>query len=415
MKVTDKDLKDVVRDAIYDVYSIEDYYVWKLVKREYDIHSMDYLQDDTPIEGRILSDEYILKAINIGIWLKNEFDLNFKTTRVTKELSYFIDDCRVNPHRVNFLGHEVIRYDHPLLLLKPKMYVIRDTILRMADNTSQQEASTKQTIGKLLYKNVYNIEGKSISQIQDTILNIALKLNKTLKLSEMREQVMKKLIGVDVLFTSYDYLYIKRRDNGVVDRIDRRYINRIYSFSELNQFAKKRIKYLKDCMNLSADDSYEMNIRCMTSNVDKLFENMLMGKPFDQGTKELVAWFSSNERPATWKDIKKRFDGMVIGISSGTFNIGRDNFDICVALASEPFKKQREYIRDHKIDIVRFVMEELAKTREFKRRIGIDKSAFSYYRVTDIVLLRSSELYIKWSLKPEIVAKLEENEETISE
>ena len=98
---------------------------------------------------------------------------------------------------------------------------------------------------------------------------------------------------------------------------------------------------------------------------------------------------------ANWEKLKERFDGAVIGMDHRLDVFGA-GFSVRVLLdTGMSFQRRRVFIKEHKTELISWIMHELSKGAVASKRIG----SLRFYRPAEITILRAPEAEIKFEVK----------------
>ena len=99
-----------------------------------------------------------------------------------------------------------------------------------------------------------------------------------------------------------------------------------------------------------------------------------------------------------WQKLREKFDGVVIGIDS-KIDVWDAGFSVRVLFGSDvTFAAKREFLKEHRVEFVKWVMHEVAGSRSAMRKVG----DMAFYRPVEIVNLRGHEVEVKFEVKKEV-------------
>ena len=117
------------------------------------------------------------------------------------------------------------------------------------------------------------------------------------------------------------------------------------------------------------------------------------GKRYERKAKE-------EEGQAKWEALRKKFSGYVIGLDheADVFDAG---FSVRVLFRpSSSFAERRAFLKENRIEFVRWVVHECGNDYWIKKRIG----DIRFYKPVEMVALRAPEVEVKFEVKREVVA-----------
>lgn len=117
-----------------------------------------------------------------------------------------------------------------------------------------------------------------------------------------------------------------------------------------------------------------------------------------RGAKIIAERKKREERDREYSVIRDRFNGNIIGIDSKFLFATDKDTSIRLQLRVMPYAEQMAFVRKNKKNILDFVVEYISSKPRLMRQIG----AWGFWRVSDIIVTRSSEVEIKFSVKKEI-------------
>lgn len=117
-----------------------------------------------------------------------------------------------------------------------------------------------------------------------------------------------------------------------------------------------------------------------------------------RGAKIIAAQKNREKRDREYSVIRDRFNGNIIGIDSKFLFATDKDMSIRLQLRVMPYEEQIAFVRKNKKDILDFVVEFVSSKPRLMSHVG----AWGFWRVSDIVVTRSSEVEIKFSVKKEI-------------
>ena len=100
-----------------------------------------------------------------------------------------------------------------------------------------------------------------------------------------------------------------------------------------------------------------------------------------------------------WAELREKFGGVVIGIDSeiDVYDVG---FSCRVLFNTDlSFSERGKFLRENRVEFVRWVMSEISDSKGIKRKIG----DIRFYRPVEMVNLRMNEVEVKFEVKKEVV------------
>lgn len=99
-----------------------------------------------------------------------------------------------------------------------------------------------------------------------------------------------------------------------------------------------------------------------------------------------------------WRKLREKFDGVVIGLDS-KIDVYDAGFTVRVLFGSDiAFAGKKKFVAENRTEFLKWVMHELSESKRAMRKIG----DMRYYRPVEIVVLRSSEVEVKFEVKKEV-------------
>ena len=124
----------------------------------------------------------------------------------------------------------------------------------------------------------------------------------------------------------------------------------------------------------------------------------------EDGVKEVIKKYKEKretyrsfeyKRQKDWEKLRDRFDGVVIGVDS-QMDVYETGFSVRVLFGSDvSFGGRKRFLAENKIEFVKWVMNEISRSKVMTRRIGDMK----FYRPVEIVNLRAHEVEVKFEVK----------------
>ena len=133
---------------------------------------------------------------------------------------------------------------------------------------------------------------------------------------------------------------------------------------------------------------------------DGLSESDVLAKVGQRKAKRDARRADNEKKAADWEELKKRFDGYVIGIDK-SIDVYGSGFSVRVVFSSDvSFQERAKFLRENRAEFVRWVMKEISESKKITNRIG----SIKFYKPVEIVNLRAREVEIKFEVKKEDIA-----------
>lgn len=133
---------------------------------------------------------------------------------------------------------------------------------------------------------------------------------------------------------------------------------------------------------------------------DGLSENDVLEKVGQRKAKRDARKADNEKKAADWEELKKKFDGYVIGIDK-SIDVYGSGFSVRVVFSSDvSFREKAKFLRENRVEFVRWVMKEISESKKITNRIG----SIKFYKPVEIVNLRAREVEIKFEVKKEDIA-----------
>ena len=170
------------------------------------------------------------------------------------------------------------------------------------------------------------------------------------------------------------------------------YENRICFKKRLGEFLLGDERFF-----VGTDDMFVYRVvrECCGKSVEEAKEiaRRYAGKRYERKAKE-------EEGQAKWEALRKKFSGYVIGLDheADVFDAG---FSVRVLFrSSSSFAERRAFLKENRIEFVRWVVHECGNDYWIKKRIG----DIRFYKPVEMVALRAPEVEVKFEVKREVVA-----------
>ncbi len=121
-----------------------------------------------------------------------------------------------------------------------------------------------------------------------------------------------------------------------------------------------------------------------------------------KGAKLTIARERIQKHEQTYKQLKQMFSGNILGIDK-KFSYKTDNdFSICMQLRTMPYQEQVRFVRNNKNKILHFVIQYISSWPNLMKYVG----SWGFWKVSDIIVTRSSEVKIIFSVKTRVIKAL---------
>lgn len=161
--------------------------------------------------------------------------------------------------------------------------------------------------------------------------------------------------------------------------------------SELRNQMRKWLGDIGYCMKGVSDETIsKWLLQCDGKSVEA-FEGLVREKIANHAARKAA----EKQTEAEWKKLSERFDGSVLGIDK-KLDIYQSGFSVRILLKSSLTREdRRKLLKEYRTELVKWVMEEVTGSRDFRDKIG----SLKYYRPTEIVLLKAPEFEVKFEVK----------------
>ena len=168
-------------------------------------------------------------------------------------------------------------------------------------------------------------------------------------------------------------------------------VNSWESPSELRNQMRKWLSDIGYCMKGVGNETIsKWLLQCDGKSVEA-FEGLVREKIVNHAERKAA----EKQTEAEWKRLSERFGGSVLGIDR-KLDIYQSGFSVRVLLKSSLTRDdRRKLLKEHRTEIVKWVMEEVPGSRDFRDKIG----SLKFYRPTEIVLLNAPEFEVKFEVK----------------
>lgn len=168
-------------------------------------------------------------------------------------------------------------------------------------------------------------------------------------------------------------------------------VNSWESPSEMRNQMRKWLSDIGYCMKGVSDETIsKWLLQCDGKGVAE-FEGLVREKI----AKHAARKDAEKQKEAEWKRLSERFGGSVLGIDR-KLDIYQSGFSVRVLLKSSLTRDdRRKLLKEHRTEIVKWVMEEVPCAKDFRDKIG----SLKYYRPTEIILLKAPEFEVKFDVK----------------
>lgn len=100
-----------------------------------------------------------------------------------------------------------------------------------------------------------------------------------------------------------------------------------------------------------------------------------------------------------WEETREKFDGLVIGIDK-SIDVYGTGFSVRVVFSSDvTFMAKAKFLRENRVEFVKWVMNEIAESKKITGRIG----SIRFYKPVEIINLRAREVEVKFEVKEGVV------------
>ena len=147
---------------------------------------------------------------------------------------------------------------------------------------------------------------------------------------------------------------------------------------------------------------------CSSDFVDRIIDEIseCEGKDEDWIRKILRKYVDRREERRTrefserkkWEALRDKFDGAVIGLDK-TVDVYNTGFSVRVLFSSEmTFAGKSRFLKENRIEFVKWVMSEIEESKTITRRIG----SIKFYKPVEIDNLRGLAVDVKFEIKREV-------------
>ena len=145
--------------------------------------------------------------------------------------------------------------------------------------------------------------------------------------------------------------------------------------------------------NMSVDSMANKLLTFEGSTWDEFYEEMRK-----RGVKAVANRKNFAEHKREFERIQDKFNGIILGIDSKFLFVTDKDISIRLQLRVMPYAEQMVFVRQNKKDILDFVVKYISSKPRLMSHVG----AWGFWRISDIVVTRCSEVEIKFSVKKEI-------------